>query len=291
MTWTLSDSANLALTCLHQHRLLTTSQLHQLLHPGRTLRTTQRLLADLAGQELISSVRRQGGRRGTEAVWHLSPTGAEVVHRAPDGAEPRHKPITAQIAAGPLQRHTLAVNDACLAFVTAARARGDECGPLAWRHEIAHPISARRSDAVIADAVLRYQSASSDGAVVLDYRFIELDRATMPVDQLATKLARYTQLATYTPPGARRSAWRTRYLALPDLLGVLADASSARLQRRIEHLVSLSRGIPGLGRDPALGVWLCRLDQLTEHGPYAPIFTRLDQPGQPCDWLGHPGAS
>jgi hypothetical protein len=291
MTWTLSDAANLALTCLHQHRLLSTRQLHQLLHPGRTLRTTQRLLADLAGQELISSVRQRGGRRGTEAVWYLSPTGAEVVHRAPDGAEPRHKPITPQIAAGPLQRHTLAVNDACLAFLGAARTRGDECGPLAWRHEIAHPISPKRSDAVIADAVLRYQSAGSDGAVVLDYRFIELDRATMPVDQLATKLARYTQLATYTPPGARQPAWRTRYLALPDLLVVLADATQTRLQRRIEHLVSLSRGIPGLGRDPALGIWICRLDQLIEHGPYASIFTRLDRPGQPCDWLGHPGAS
>jgi hypothetical protein len=291
MTWTFSDIANLALTCLHQHRLLSTRQLHRLLHPDRTLRTTQRLLADLTGQELIASVRERGGRRGTERVWHLSPTGAEVVHSAPEGAEPRRKPITSQIAAGPLQRHTLAVNDACIAFLTAARARGDECGPLAWRHEIAHPIGAKRSDAVIADAVLRYQSAATDGAVVLDYRFIELDRATMPVDQLATKLARYTRLASYTSPGARQPAWHTRYLALPDLLVVLADATPSRLQRRTEHLVSLSRGIPGLGRDPALGVWLCRLDQLTEHGPHAPIFTRLDHPGQPTDWLGHQSAS
>lgn len=281
MTWTLSDSANLALTCLHQHRLLTTRRLHQLLHPERTLRTTQRLTAELGDQELIASVRRRGGRRGTERVWHLSPTGAEVVQRGPEGAEPRHRPITPQIAAGPLQRHTLAVNDACLAFVTAARARGDDCGPLAWRHEIAHPIGPKRSDAVIADAVLRYQSTSPDGALVLDYRFIELDRATMPVDQLATKLARYATLATYTPPGARQPAWRTRYLALPDLLVVLADAPPARLQRRAEHLVSLSRSI-----DSAIGVWLCRLDELTAHGPYAPIFTRLASSGERCDWLG-----
>jgi hypothetical protein len=290
MTWTLSDTANLALTCLHQHRLLSTRQLQQLLHPGRTLRATQRLLADLTTQELVSSVRERGGRRGTERVWHLTPTGAEVVHSAPEGAEPRRKPITAQIAAGPLQRHTLAVNEACIAFLAAARARGDECGPLAWRHEIAHPIGAKRSDAVIADAVLRYQSAGTDQAVVLDYRFIELDRATMPVDQLATKLARYTRLAGYTPPGTRQPAWRTRYLALPDLLVILADAPAGRLQRRAEHLVSLSRGIPGLGRDPVLGVWLCRLDQLTEQGPHAPIFTRLHDSGQPCDWLGHHSA-
>jgi integrase len=62
MTWTLSDTANLARACLHQHRLLSTRQLQQLLHPDRTLRTTQRLLADLAGQELVSSVRERGGR-------------------------------------------------------------------------------------------------------------------------------------------------------------------------------------------------------------------------------------
>lgn len=288
MTWTLGPNANLALACLHQHRLLTTRQLHQLLHHDRSLRTTQRLTAELAGQELISSVRRRGGRRATERVWHLSPTGLEIVQRGPQGAEPRHKPITSQIAAGPLQRHTLAVNDACIAFANAARERGDECGPLAWRHEIAHPIGPKRSDAVIADAVLRHQSTSPKGAVVLDYRFIELDRATMPVDQLATKLARYATLATYTPPGTRQPAWRTRYLALPDLLVVLADAPRARLQRRIDHLASLSRGIPGLGRDSALGVWLCRLDELTEHGPYAPIFTRLDYLGRRTDWLGRP---
>jgi Replication-relaxation len=73
MTWTLSDTANLALACLHQHRLLSTRQLNQLLHHDRSLRATQRLLADLTGQELISSVRERGGRRGTERVWHLTP--------------------------------------------------------------------------------------------------------------------------------------------------------------------------------------------------------------------------
>lgn len=47
--------------------------------------------------------------------------------------------IGADGAAGPLQAHTLAVNDAAICFIEAARGRGDEFGPFAWRHEIYHP--------------------------------------------------------------------------------------------------------------------------------------------------------
>ncbi|UTI63924.1 replication-relaxation family protein [Paraconexibacter antarcticus] len=287
-TSTLSGRANLVLACLHQHRLLTTRQLHTMTNSGPRLRGTQQLLADLAGRGLISSVAVGGGRRGRELVFHLTPLGAGVVHVAPTPAEPRRKPVTPEMAAGPLQRHTLAVNQTGIAFMQAARQRGDECGPLAWRHEVAHRISPNRTDVVIADAVLRHQPvATAPGkGVAMDYRFIELDRATTAVDQLASKLGRYAELATYTPAGAARPGWARDYLALPELLVVFSGASPARLTLRAAHVVSLCRQRRGLGLDPAILVSLCELTDLTARGPYAPIFTRLHQPQIRCDWLG-----
>lgn len=285
-TSTLSDRSNLVLACLHQHRLLTTGQLHTLTAPGPRVRGTQQLLADLTTRQLISSVAVRGGRRGRELVFHLTATGATVVQSAPTGSEPRRKAITPEMAAGPLQLHTLAVNEVGIAFMTAARLRGDECGPLAWRHEIAHRISTSRTDLVIADALLRHQPMNHGDGVVMDYRFIELDRATTPVDQLAAKLERYTRLATYTPPGHTRPAWAREYLALPELLVVLTGASVERLRRRIDHVTSLCRQRRGLGLDPVIGVYLCHLTDLTTRGPYARVFTRLHKPDIPCDWLG-----
>lgn len=281
---TLSDRANLVLECLHQHRLLRTGQLHTLTAPGRAPRGTQSRLVLLTEQGLIASVAERGGRRGRERVWHLTTTGAGVMRSAPTPGEPRRKQITPEMAAGPLQRHTLAVNDACIAFVAAARERGDECGPLSWRHEVAHRISPNRTDLVIADAVLRHQAMDPGAGVVMDYRFIELDRATMAVDQLAEKLGRYTTLANYTPAGARRPGWQEHYLAMPGVLVVLTDSTPARLQLRIAHVISLCRASPN--PNPGPKVLLCHLDELIARGPYAPIFTRLDQPNTPCDWLG-----
>ncbi len=105
----------------------------------------------------------------------------------------------------------------------AARARGDECGPLAWRHEIAHPIGPapgrRTPEQLIADALLTYQRNQPDGTTSFHYRFIELDRATMPVDDLAAKLARYaTSTTTPSRPPARATG--------PDRCGPTATRSS-----------------------------------------------------------------
>ena len=63
--------------------------------------------------------------------------------------------LKSEQAAGPLQQHTLGVNDVGTAFVKAARARGDECDPFSWRHEIAHPLGPppgrRKPDQLIAE--------------------------------------------------------------------------------------------------------------------------------------------
>src|SRR5512132_2993608 len=128
-SWSLSERANLALACVHQHRLLSTAQLHELVAPGIARRKVQALLAQLAERGLLARVRERAGARGAMSLWHLTATGADVVQAAPTPAEPRRRVLTPEQAAGQLQRHTLAVNDVGLAFVRAARARGDDCGP------------------------------------------------------------------------------------------------------------------------------------------------------------------
>ena len=94
------------------------------------------------------------------------------------------------------------MNDTGIAFVKAAREHaGDSCGPLSWRHEIAHPYTAGRgrhgAHLLIADALLSYLQAAPDESLILHQRFIELDRGTIPPEQLAAKLARYAQLRHY----------------------------------------------------------------------------------------------
>jgi protein involved in plasmid replication-relaxation len=285
-SWALSERANLALACVHQHRLLSTAQLHQLVAPQTGRRKVQALLAGLADRGLLARVRERTGARGAMSLWHLTATGAGVVLAAPAIAEPRRRVLSAEQAAGLLQQHTLAVNEVGLAFVRAARARGDDCGPLAWRHEIAHPAGPKRGDLVIADALLSYLTATPAGGPPLQQRFIELDRATVPADALATKLARYAALARHRRPGATAPAWREHYPALPAVLVVLTGTPTARLERRMRAVVGLSRAHQQLAAARELRIYLCLLDDLQAAGPFATIFRPLDAPEAPTDWLG-----
>ena len=247
----LSERANVALECVHQHRLLSTAQLHALIAPGVARRRVQRMLSALADDGLLTFVHQRGQAHRPMHLWHITATGADVVLASGTRAEPRRRVYTQAQAAGQLQHHTLAVNHVGLAFVAAARERGDDCGPLAWRHELAHPVGPRRSDTLIADAVLSYLTIQP---ARLEYRFVELDRATTPVDALATKLARYHQLAHHHAAGAAEPVWRRHYPVLPGVLVVLTGASRTRLERRAQTAAALHRSIAGA---PAVSVSVC----------------------------------
>ena len=192
---------------LYQHRTLSTTQLHALYTPQA------RRAVDATGTQSCSPsagwwTRAQGP--GTLSLWFLTEYGAETVETAGPRAEPRRRLVGPAQAEGPLRKHTLRVNDVGVAFVRAARERGDECGPESWRHEIAHPISPARgrrpAELAVADALLTYLQTGEDGSLALHQRFIELDRGTArPAEQLAAKITRYTRLRYYTPsrPGQR----------------------------------------------------------------------------------------
>ncbi len=147
---------------------------------------------------------------------------------------------------------------------------------------------------MIADALLSYlQGTAPDESLILHQRFIELDRGTIPPEQLAAKLARYAQLRHYTPKPAPQDApdgplWRAYYRTFPPVLVVLADQTPAAA--RTTHPAG-DRAAPLRPRAYALRdsppASFVTLADLTARGPFAPIFIPAEQPDHYKDWLGN----
>lgn len=284
----LRGSSVAILESLYQHRLLSTRQVHDLHTPETTARFTQETLVEMRTASLVDRVIRPGGL----GVWFLSPGGIEMVEEIPNRVETRRTSISPERAAGPLQAHTLAVNDVGIGFVRLARERGEEFGPFGWRHEIAHPLTppGRRQEKLIADAILSYQ-ANEKGATRFHYRFIEVDRANRPVDDLAAQIGRYGRL--YRRPSTGRHAavhWTRRYRVFPNVLVLLAGRPRPNLERRRRTLLALCRADADLTQSPELQVFVCLLPDLNESGPGASIFRTPAEPDRPVDWLGRDGA-
>ncbi len=281
------------LASLHQHRLLTARQIHTLHTPTASLRWTQAVLAELRARRLVE---RAIGAHG-QGLWFVTDHGADTVHTTGDLVEPRRRVTTPAQAAGPLRRHTLAVNDAGIAFVTAARERaGDDCGPLSWRHEIAHPFTAGRgrhgTHLLVADALLSYMHCRADESVALLQCFIELDRGTIPVEQLAVKLGRYAQLRRHetnstSSDASRRPLWRSYYRAFPKVLIVLADQTPGAARKRIRRVITMHLADPDRERYGITTASFVTLADLIARGPFAPIFVSVEQPDSVHDWLGN----
>jgi hypothetical protein len=271
------------LESLYQHRLLSTRQAHTLHAPHARVQAMQRTLARLRAAGLAASVHLPGRL----ALWYLTDRGLDTVEAIPNRVETRRKRIAHDQAAGPLQQHTLAVNDVGIAFVAAARQRGDDCGPYAWRHEIAHPLGRRRTDRLIADAVLTYQ-LNQPAETSFEYRFVELDRATRANNDLARRLARYATLYRHTDPTTGQPAWRQLYPVFPEVLVVLAGADRGRLERRRQTVLALCRQEDELAAIAQVRISVCLLDDLTAHGPFAAIFHTPTDPQAATDWLGNP---
>lgn len=294
------------LQVLYQHRLMSTTQLHRLLTPHRSRpEQVRREVAQLRGLGLAASTvrRRRGGR---ELLSYLTPAGHEAVEAARE-LVPRAWRMSEAAAAGQLQEHTLAVNDTGLAFVDHARRLEHECGPLDWHAELAHRCRDGETHAadpavLVPDAVLHYVRAERDRRTrtMLTF-FLEVDRGTETVAQLAAKLAAYARYRNYIPApvGGRRGrpvsrtagreAWKELYPAFPRLLIVLTGRPASVLQRRAEDLRALVAADSRL-RPAADGSRLragtTTLEELQQRGPFAPIVTPLlDATARRCNVL------
>jgi hypothetical protein len=271
------------LASLGEHRILSTAQVHAIHFPDRSVRRAQQVLAYLERAGLVAYVE---ARRAPRRLWFLTERGADYVLDAGE-VERRPKVLEPEQAAGPLQAHTLGVNEVGISFLRAARERGDEFGPLSWRHEVAHPLNrgrgrARRS--LIADAVLNYVRAD-ERHIYYEQRFVEVDRATLSVERLVAELSRYGQLSRARDKGGQ-SLWRGHYPSFPPVICALAGASRKALIRRRDIATLLLESHPELDRAYAVGIYFCLLDDLTKRGPFAPIFRAVGEPDRGVDWLG-----
>lgn len=274
------------LESLNAHRLLTAGQLRALHAPKAGRRWIEKVMARLVAAGLVDFVRIDGSRR----IYFLTADGHQALQLAhPQTAGARRGADDARHAASALSAHTLAVNDVGLAFVTAARERGDEFGPLAWRHEIAHPIAppsaGRRAELVIADAVLTYLQHGDDGSLRFHYRFLELDRATQPTAALAAKLGRYARLFTYTTKNDKEPLWHQSYPVFPEVLVVLTNAPDAALRRRAQTVLALCQADELLQATPQVAISIVTLEGLLSQGPWAATFQRLHV-DRPVTWTG-----
>lgn len=268
---------------LAQHRVLSTPQIGTIHFPGRSSRWVQSVMARLGEAGLVDYVPSFGSPGAPRRLWYATERGAQVALEA-GLLESMPRLLDAEAAVGPLQRHTLAVNDSAIAFLQAARERCDEFGPLSWHHEVPHRLGrGRRAGTVFADAVLTYMRLT-EAEVVVEQRFLELDRATLSVDRLAAELARYGRLLR--AEGKRGELlWRAQYPDFPSVLCVLTGASPAALRRRRDTAVALLQSNPDFAEAPGLSVRLCVAEDLAERGPFAPIFTDARYPEVAVDWL------
>ena len=276
---------------LAEHRVLSTPQVQAIHLPDYSPRTAQRTMARLGERGLVTFASLPGVPGAPRRLWFLTEAGAGAARDA-GMIDWLPRLLSAEQVTGPLQAHTLAVNDAGIAFLAAARERDDECSPTSWRHEVGHPLNAGRGRArrsLISDAVLTYVRLTAE-EVVVEQRFLELDRATLSIDRLAAELSRYARL--YKATGADgEPVWINCYPWFPPIVCVLAGAGRAALERRRETAVAM------LGRDrsllaaPEVSIRLCLAEDLAEAGPFEPIFTDFRDPERLTDWLvEEPGA-
>ncbi len=119
----------------------------------------------------------------------------------------------------------------------------------------------------------------------IEQRFLEVDRATLSVDRLATELARYAELHRLNGANGE-PLWRERYPAFPQILCVLTGGSRAVLERRRATTIAMLGTDPRLAREPEAAVSICLLEDLEREGPFAPIFRNTRGSAERLDWLG-----
>jgi hypothetical protein len=269
------------LAALGLHRMATTHQLHQLLRPGAARQTLSAPLNKLRREGLVDyTVLPQSNR---SRAWYLTSEGARLTRDFPALRGRPPYPINSATAASLKTPHTLTVVRTHLVFVTDARRRGDEHGHLDWTPEVSHPLS--DGERIIADAVMHY-TLTGDAERTKLRAFVEVDRATMSSERLASKLIDYARLWSYQPQPAGRArprqptapgpVWLRWYPVFPRLLFVLTGATRYVLDNRISDLQAMVAEHPLVGtlaRHVPTGAAI--LDDLEQHGPTSDVWMPL----------------
>ncbi|MGW2292048.1 replication-relaxation family protein [Streptomyces phaeochromogenes] len=274
------------LSALAQHRMATTSQLHDLLRPDAARQSVSTPLNKLRHKGLVDyTVLPQSNRT---RAWYLTGEGARLTRDFPALRGRPPYPINSATASSLKTPHTLTVLRTHLAFAADARRLGHEHGPWVWTPEVSHPIG--EGERLVADALM-YCTATDNHHRRKLRAFVEVDRTTMSSERLAVKLIDYARLFQYEaqPIGRRKPtstgpAWLKWYPIFPRLLFVLTGASPARLGNRIGDLQAMAAQHPlvaALAREVQMGA--TDLEDIEQHNPTGPVWIPLIG-GEPHPW-------
>ncbi|TQJ37676.1 replication-relaxation family protein, partial [Streptomyces sp. SLBN-115] len=274
-------------------RMATTEQLHLITAPGVRIEQTRRRLAKLRAEGLVDRITLP--QAGRTRVWFATRYGVQVAAEWPElrGRRPPRL-VSDPVAARLRVSHTLTVTETGLQFLLDARRRGEVCQPLDFLPEVHHPIGG--GEAVIPDALIYYQRGSRNGNRgdwSMLRAFLEVDRATMGPERLASKLRAYARLHQYTPTpvGRRRTMeqvpeeWRRHYPLFPRLLFILDATGPAGIDNRL-------RALHAADVDPSVALFLrevivlaAPMTELLQHGPAAAVWRPVRDPERRVGWM------
>jgi len=215
---------------LHEHRVLTTSQIRDLAFGS--LNVAQHRLVTLARLGVLERFRPVWPHGGGSAPWHyvLGPAGAAVLaaEQATTSAQLGYRrDRVLAIAHSQRLAHQVGVNGFFTALATRAR-RHPDTELLAWLSERA--CAERWGHVVRPDGYGHWRDPTGE----VDF-FLEYDTGTEPLERLLAKVDAYTELATATEidtpvllwlPGPGREAGFHQALGHPDITITLATAAA-----------------------------------------------------------------
>jgi Replication-relaxation len=229
---------------LHEHRVLTATQLTALAFP--TLDTAEHRLLLLHRLEVLERFRPRRDRGTAPYHYVLGPAGARVLaaHQGKDPSAVRYRRDEA-LAVAHWQHldHLVAVNGFFCSLARTARDQPDRA-LVAWWSE--RRCAARWGRLVRPDGYGRWR----DGDAEVDF-FVEVDRATEPPHRLAAKLTGYRNLVAATKIATPVLFWfptPQRETAARLALGATSSARSIP--------IATASSTPGRPVDPAGPVWL-----------------------------------
>lgn len=275
----LTPQAKEVLASLYLHRMLTTSQLQQLHGQARSMKAMQKRLRRLAERGLVTYA--VGPLPGKQFRWYLTERGAEMAELGGD-VEIRTFRMSQDAATGAHADHLIAVNDVGIALVNSARVQEDSFDYRRWRHEVAHRYGRDPRQLLSADALITYD-VRTDNGVTAERRFIEVDRGTESVHDLAEKIHAYHLFAHWEPPRKDAEAhlaklsWRRSYQVFPGVVFVYAGLTPERARARtvdLANFLSLDNRVAAKA-STRVDAAVTTLEALQTHGPFAKICRLL----------------
>ncbi|WP_407992008.1 hypothetical protein [Kitasatospora sp. CMC57] len=112
--------------------------------------------------------------------------------------------------------------------------------------------------------------------------FVELHRPSTGTEQAAQQLAACARLWQQPGQGGNGRAWERRWRTFPTVLVVLTGTQAASVTTAVEDLLLAAEENPATTE-----LLAARLEDLTQHGPAAPVWHPLSGEGGPqAGWTG-----